>query len=175
MQEPFLLSDTLAENIAFGTGAVDDAAVRAAAEVAGIAEEIARLPDGFATRIGERGITLSGGQRQRTALARAIARAPQVLLLDDALSAVDTETEARILSGLKRALSGRTVLLTGHRVSTLRNADHIVVLEHGQVVEQGTHPELLARGGHYARLDELQRLASALEAEGPAAGERAAS
>ena len=143
--------------------------MRAAADAAGIAEEIERRPQGFQTRIGERGITLSGGQRQRTALARAIARQPQLLLLDDALSAVDTETEARILTQLDRVLEGRTVLIIGHRVSTLRHADQIVVLEQGRLAEQGTHQQLLDRGGLYARLDEKQRLEHALEHAVPVA------
>ena len=113
-------------------------------------------------------MTLSGGQRQRTALARAVAREPRILVLDDAMSAVDTETESRILSGLRQVQQGRTVLLIGHRVSTLRHADHIIVMERGQIVEQGSHDDLLALGGNYAELDRQQRL------EGDLSGEDAA-
>jgi ATP-binding cassette, subfamily B, multidrug efflux pump len=160
-QEPFLFSETLAENISFGlagsralTGlqAPDLEAVRYAASVADLARDVEGFLDQFETLLGERGVTLSGGQRQRTALARAIAREPAILVLDDALSAVDTETESRILTGLREVMAGRTVLLISHRVSALRHTDKIAVLESGRVVETGTHEGLLRRGGHYAEL-----------------------
>lgn len=157
-QEPFLFSDTLAENIAFGLPQVDRAQVEWAARLAGVHEDIMGFPQGYDTSLGERGVTLSGGQRQRTALARALAKRPKVLILDDAMSAVDTETESRILSELKTVLGQQTTLLVAHRTSTLRYADWIVVLEDGHIAEEGTHEMLLEQGGLYAELDRIQRL-----------------
>ena len=122
------------------------------------------LPEGLDTIVGERGITLSGGQKQRTALARALLSDAPILVLDDAFSSVDTETEARILQGLRRAAGGRTVFLVSHRLSTLRNADFLVVLDRGRVAETGTHDELLEKGGVYAAIAERQRLAEEMEA-----------
>ncbi|MFI5181081.1 MAG: ABC transporter ATP-binding protein [Thermoanaerobaculia bacterium] len=163
-QEAFLFSDTLAGNVAFGRPGAPRAEVEKAVAAAGLAPDVARFPSGLETVVGERGITLSGGQKQRTALARALLSEAPILILDDAFSSVDTETEARILEGLKAAAAGRTVLLVSHRLSTLQRADLIVVLAGGRVVETGTHEELLAKKGVYAELAELQRLAEEVEA-----------
>lgn len=162
-QEPFLFSDTLLENICFGLPQSDSAHAEAMARLAGVHDDIAGFPQGYQTSLGERGVTLSGGQRQRTALARALARKPKVLILDDSMSAVDTETESRILSGLKSVLGQQTTLLIAHRTSTLRYADWIVVLEKGKIAEEGTHEMLLEYGGIYAELDRIQRLQDDVE------------
>ena len=173
-QEPFLFSDTIAENIAFGLAEStqvehdnkpDFETITWAAKVAGLAKDVEDFPAKYDTMLGERGVTLSGGQRQRTALARAVARKPEILILDDSMSAVDTETESRILNELKTVLEDRTVLLIGHRVSTLRYADQIIVLENGRIFEQGTHEQLLVLGGVYAEMDRKQGLEGALEKE----------
>jgi ATP-binding cassette, subfamily B, multidrug efflux pump len=163
-QETFLFSATIAENIAFGVEDTTDEEIRRAAELAGLAVDIESFPEGYSTMVGERGITLSGGQKQRTAIARAILRDPAILILDDALSSVDTLTEERILNHLAEVMRGRTVILISHRVSTVREADCIVVLEHGRIVEQGTHAELLELGGYYASLSQKQMLEEELEA-----------
>ena len=157
-QETFLFSDTIRENIAFGVPEASDAEIEAAARTAHIGTEILEFPHGFATIVGERGMTLSGGQKQRTAIARAILRNPRILVLDDALASVDTYTEEQILSGMRTAMQGRTTILIAHRVSTARNADRVAVLHEGSIVELGTHDELLARGGYYADLAEKQSL-----------------
>jgi ATP-binding cassette subfamily B multidrug efflux pump len=163
-QETFLFSATIAENIAFGVEGATEGQVRRAAELAGIADDIEGFPEGYQTMVGERGITLSGGQKQRTAIARALLRDPRILILDDALSSVDTMTEERILNHLAGVMRGRTVLLISHRVSTVRQADWIVVLERGRIVEQGTHTDLVTRGGYYAELSRKQMLEEELEA-----------
>ena len=163
-QETFLFSDTLANNVAFGRPGASRAEIERAVQAAGLAPDVARFPKGLDTIVGERGITLSGGQKQRTALARALLTDAPILVLDDAFSSVDTETEARILEGLKGAAGGRTVFLVSHRLSTLQNADVAAVLEGGRVVETGTHAELLAKGGVYAAIAERQRLAEEMEA-----------
>ena len=156
-QDPFLFSETILENIAFGLDEVDRERVEWAARLAGIHEEILAFPKGYETVLGERGITLSGGQRQRVALARALAKRPKILILDDALSAVDAETEARILQGLKTVLGKQTTLLISHRTAALRHADWIIVLDGGRIVEEGTHESLLQAGGLYAEMDRLQK------------------
>jgi ATP-binding cassette subfamily B multidrug efflux pump len=163
-QETFLFSATIAENIAFGVKDATDEEIRRAAEAAGLAADIESFPDGYKTMVGERGLTLSGGQKQRTAIARALLRNPRILILDDALSSVDTLTEERILSALADVMRGRTTILVSHRVSTIRNAGHIFVLEQGTVVESGSHEELLNSGGYYADLYQKQLLEEELEA-----------
>ena len=157
-QETFLFSDTIRQNIAFGTPDATAEQVEEAATVAHICNEILEFPKGFDTEVGERGLTLSGGQKQRTAIARAIIRNPKILILDDALASVDTYTEERILSGLKRVMEGRTTIFISHRISTARNADQIAVLVAGRIAELGTHDELIARNGYYTDLFEKQRL-----------------
>jgi ATP-binding cassette subfamily B protein len=163
-QETILFSTTLAENIGFGVDAATEEEIRRAADLAGLGPDLESFPDGLNTMIGERGITLSGGQKQRAAIARAILRNPRILILDDALSSVDTVTEDRILSGLATLMKGRTTILISHRVSTVRNADRIFVIERGRVAEQGTHESLLALGGYYADLHQKQLLEEELEA-----------
>ena len=162
-QETFLFSATVRENIAFGSEDADDRQVRAAAEAANIAADIEAFPEQYNTLVGERGITLSGGQKQRAAIARALIRDPKILVLDDALSSVDTYTEERILSHLRELMQGRTTIFISHRVSTVRNADRIAVLHGGRIVEYGTHDELLARNGYYTELYNKQLLEEELE------------
>ncbi len=157
-QETFLFSDTIRENIAFGVPSATLDEIQAAAEAANIAADIESFPDGYNTTVGERGITLSGGQKQRTAIARALMRSPRILILDDALSSVDTHTEDKILNHLRDLMRGRTTIFISHRVSTVRNADRIAVLHQGRIVELGTHDELIARNGYYTDLYNKQLL-----------------
>ncbi len=174
LQEPFLFSDTLRANLLFGTHLRERngdrlrdqrsrLTVEEAGRIAGLAEDVAGFPAGYETLLGERGITLSGGQRQRAALARALIVDPTILILDDAFSSVDTATEERILSRLRSFMAERTTVLVSHRVSTLRGADRIVVLDAGRVVESGTHDELVDAGGGYAALYRHQRLEEEIE------------
>jgi ATP-binding cassette subfamily B multidrug efflux pump len=162
-QETFLFSDTISSNIGFGSEGADAEDIRQAAAIAGIDEEIEAFPERYSTQVGERGLTLSGGQKQRIAIARAVIRDPRILVLDDALSSVDTETEELILGRLHAAMRGRTVILISHRVSTVRGADRIAVLHDGCIAEYGTHGELLARGGYYAGMYTRQLLEAELE------------
>jgi ATP-binding cassette subfamily B protein len=162
-QETFLFSESIADNIAYGMDGGTGADVREAAEIARIAHDIAEFPKGYETFLGERGITLSGGQKQRTSIARAVMRKPAILILDDALSAVDTFTEEGILSRLRGVMKGRTSIIISHRISTVKDADSIVVLDGGAIREQGTHDELVALGGIYAELHRKQLLEEELE------------
>jgi ATP-binding cassette, subfamily B, multidrug efflux pump len=162
-QETFLFSESIAENIRFGRADATDAEVDEAADQAGLTSDVATFSDGLRTIIGERGITLSGGQKQRTAIARALVRDPMMLILDDSLSAVDTHTEERILNALRTIRKGRTVLIVSHRVSSVKDADHIVVLDDGAIVERGTHEMLIEKGGYYADLYRRQTIEAELE------------
>jgi ATP-binding cassette subfamily B multidrug efflux pump len=162
-QDTFLFGESIRENIAFGVDEATDSQIERAAAVSSILADIQQFPSGFKTIVGERGITLSGGQKQRTAISRAVIRDPEILILDDALSSVDTYTEEQILQELEHVMGGRTAILISHRVSTVRDADEIVVMDQGEIVERGTHEELLANGGYYSELHQRQLLEEELE------------
>ncbi len=162
-QETFLFSATVRENIAFGVEQATTEQIGHAAAISRIAVDVAGFPEKYETMVGERGLTLSGGQKQRVAIARAVIREPRILILDDALASVDTHTEDEILNGLRQVMQGRTTIFISHRVSTVRNADRIAVLVHGQIVEFGTHEELLALNGYYTSLHDKQLLEEELE------------
>lgn len=169
-QDNFLFSDTLRHNIAFGVedeerGEADMAAVEAAARAACVHDNIIAFPDGYDTIVGERGVTLSGGQKQRSSIARALLKDAPILILDDALSAVDTDTEKQILQNLRKNRAGKTTILIAHRISTIQNADNIIVLENGEIRERGTHSELMEQNGIYHEMFEKQQLEAGL-AEG---------
>jgi ATP-binding cassette subfamily B protein len=162
-QETFLFSDTISENIGYGTDNGTEEHVHEAAEISRLAHDVSDFPRGYATMLGERGITLSGGQKQRTSIARAVMRKPKILILDDSLSAVDTFTEEEILKRLRKIMKGRTSIIISHRISTVKDADQIVVLHEGTIAERGTHAELVERGGIYSELHRKQLLEEELE------------
>jgi ATP-binding cassette, subfamily B, multidrug efflux pump len=174
-QETFLFSVSIAENIAFGVaGELDDEQLAHALDVAQLARDVEGFPQGARTMIGERGVTLSGGQKQRTGIARAVARDPLILILDDALSSVDTNTEAEILKRLRTVMAGRTSIVIAHRISTVKDMDQIIVVDGGRIVERGTHASLVALGGLYADMYRRQLLSEEMaEDEAPDEGDEA--
>jgi ATP-binding cassette subfamily B protein len=162
-QETFLFSDTIRNNIAFGVNGVEQEEIEEAAKIAQIHETILELPKGYETMLGERGINLSGGQKQRMAIARAILKKPRILLLDDALSAVDTVTEEAILNNLKNVMNDKTCLWVSHRISSIKDADKIIVMDEGRIIECGQHDSLIEQDGLYNSLFEKQKLEESLE------------
>ena len=162
-QEPFLFSTTLKRNLAFGREQYSEEELARAIRIARLDRDLEVFPRGLETLVGERGVTLSGGQKQRATLARAIVMDPPVLILDDCLSSVDAQTEAEILQGLKSILKEKTCLIISHRISAVKEADEILVLDEGKIIERGNHDELVRRGGVYAELYQQQRLSEELE------------
>jgi ATP-binding cassette subfamily B protein len=162
-QDTFLFSVPLRDNVAFGVDEPTPAAVARAVETARLSKDVDQFPQGLDTMIGERGVTLSGGQKQRTALARAVMRDPAILILDDALSSIDTQTQAEILAGLRQVLAHRTSIIISQRISTVKAADEIIVLDDGRIIEQGTHQQLLTSGGVYARMYRRELLSQELD------------
>jgi ATP-binding cassette subfamily B protein len=162
-QDTYLFSDTIAGNIGFGCPGCEREDIIEAAKIAMLHEDVEKFPDGYDTILGERGVTLSGGQRQRVAIARALLRRPKILILDDALSAVDTETESKIFEGLARMLSDCTTIIISHRLSSVKNADEIIFIDSGRIIEKGSHEELIGKNGKYADIYRRQKLASEIE------------
>ena len=161
-QDTFLFSTSLSDNVAFGVDDPDPAMVTQSVEVARLSKDLDQFPNGIDTVIGERGVTLSGGQKQRTALARAVMRDPRILILDDALSSIDTHTQSEILAGLRDVLRGRTSIIISQRISTVKEADQILVLDDGRIMERGTHTELVAKRGIYAKMYRRELLSGEL-------------
>ena len=162
-QDPFIFSSSIRENLLLARPGATEAELYQACELAQLSDTLKTLPDGLDTLLGERGVNLSGGQKQRLTLARALVRDPKILILDDALSSVDTHTEEQILSGLRTVMKERTTILIAHRISTVQDADHILVLDHGRITEQGTHDALVEANGLYASMYRRQQLETALE------------
>ncbi|MFQ5352109.1 MAG: ATP-binding cassette domain-containing protein, partial [Candidatus Binatia bacterium] len=163
-QDPFLFSSSIEANIGFGRDVVSAAEMTRLVEMAGLDADLAEFPHGMETQVGERGVTMSGGQKQRLTIARAIARDPRILILDDALSSVDSATEKRILDELDEVMKGRSTIIVSHRVTSMEKADRIAVIDDGRIAELGSHDELVARGGIYAQLVQRQLLTEELEA-----------
>ena len=162
-QESFLFSRSISRNIAFASDELDHEKIHSIAELTRLANDVDQFPKGYEEVVGERGVTLSGGQRQRAALARALAIDPRILILDDALSAVDTQTEEEILAGLKRFTENLTTIIVSHRISSIQHADRIYVIDEGVIIEQGTHDELVRHDGIYAEIHRLQLISDELE------------
>jgi ATP-binding cassette subfamily B protein len=162
-QEPFLFSNTLKSNLTFGRDRCGDDEIARAVRIAKLDRDLAVFPQGLETVVGERGVTLSGGQKQRATLARALITDPPVLILDDCLSSVDAQTEAEILHGLREILREKTCLIISHRISAVKEADEILVLDEGRIIERGSHEHLSRRGGVYAELCQQQQLTEELE------------